>query len=290
MSDKDHQLDWLAGGALQPARVTAKAANRKPSRTPPKPAPSLPLKEKRFLPVVGVPKTRGDCPDTTHQACPFVLCRAHLWRVDGCDRAGRPGLANVPRDERGHTLATPGQAGEQRPGTTLWPAWLELERTCKVVLVRDDDGQVSGFDTYAPPRESSRLATNVMTFVDFTSAGEEIKSERPIGTWEMFREHTHDGEPLEVRDDNGKLCGAAELVPEGAKFRALIGHPLVVVLRRVRGVPSCSLDLIDKHGRMTNEQIGDAVGRHRTLVAREVRRAAIKMRAMGVDVRDVISD
>jgi hypothetical protein len=251
MKDASHQLDWLVGGASHPK---PKEKTRKQNKAEARPQPTLPLKEKRFLPMVGVPPTRGDCPDTSKEGCPFVLCRFHLWRVDACDRAGRPGLASVPRDEHGHTLPVEGDAGEERPGTTLWPAWLELERTCKVVLVRDDDGHIESVDTYEG--------------------------------WEAFREHTHDGEPLEVLND-GKVVGAAELTSEGVKFK---GEPsgYVLTLRRVRGVPSCALDEIAKHGRMTNEQIGDAIGRHRTLAAREVRRAAIKVRAEGVDLRDLV--
>ena len=73
-----------------------------------------------------VPDTRGDCP--TAKPCPHVRCRYHLWRVDGGEggtRAGRPGLASVPRDKHGLTLRTPGDVGSERPGTTLEARWLE---------------------------------------------------------------------------------------------------------------------------------------------------------------------
>jgi hypothetical protein len=70
-----------------------------------------------------VPDTRGDCP--TQKPCPHVRCRYHLWRTDACDRPGRPGLAQVPRDAHGLTVSTPGELGEERAGTTLEARWLE---------------------------------------------------------------------------------------------------------------------------------------------------------------------
>lgn len=70
-----------------------------------------------------VPDTRADCP--TQKPCPHVRCRFHLWRVDSQDRAGRPGLASVPRDRRGLTLPVLGNVGQARAGTTLEARWLE---------------------------------------------------------------------------------------------------------------------------------------------------------------------
>lgn len=73
-----------------------------------------------------VPDTRGDCP--TQKPCPHVRCRYHLWRVDGGEdgtRAGRPGLAAVPRNAAGLTLSAPGPIDGERPGTTLESRWLE---------------------------------------------------------------------------------------------------------------------------------------------------------------------
>jgi len=70
-----------------------------------------------------VPDTRGECP--TQKPCPHIRCKAHLWRVDACDRAGRPGLSSVPRDARGLTLSVPGDAGTERAGTTIEARWLE---------------------------------------------------------------------------------------------------------------------------------------------------------------------
>jgi hypothetical protein len=54
----------------------------------------------------------------------------------------------------------------------------------------------------------------------------------------------------------------------------LLGQVLAVTITRVRGVPSCALDEIDRIGVHSNEQAGDALGRHRTLIAREGRKAA----------------
>lgn len=167
------------------------------------------------------------------------------------------GLSDVPRDRQGHTLSLFGDVGEERPTGELWLAWLdEIERECKVVLVRDDEGRITDVDTYEG--------------------------------WETFREHTHDGEPLEVLDDAGKVIGAAELTAEGVRLKGVQGG-YVVTLRRVRGVPSCALDEADK-GPRSNEQVGDAIGRHRTLAARVIRGGLIKMRAAGVDVRDLVSE
>ena len=75
------------------------------------------------VPIRGVPKTRADCP--MQRPCPH-LCRHNLLVEDAEHRAGRPGLSSVPRDARGWTLPVEGDAGEDRPGTTLRPAWLQV--------------------------------------------------------------------------------------------------------------------------------------------------------------------
>lgn len=72
----------------------------------------------------GVPRTRADCPDTSVAPCAHIQCRYHLYRVDPCDRAGRPGLSSVPRDAHGHTRSEAGSLGTERAGTTLEPMWL----------------------------------------------------------------------------------------------------------------------------------------------------------------------
>lgn len=74
------------------------------------------------MPDSDVPRTRGACPVV--RPCPHVHCRYHLFREDGNDRPGRPGLASVPRDASGKTLPIVGDAGQQRAPTTLRPVWL----------------------------------------------------------------------------------------------------------------------------------------------------------------------
>lgn len=236
--------------------------------------PTLPVKDRYFLPLAGVPKTRADCPPSS-EYCRHIRCRYHLAMVDAEHRAGRPGVQLVPRDERGLTVSAPGDAlllwldkiksGEfsiaaenGRAGTTFNPRWLELERHCKVFVERDDDGR----------------------FVTLHAVYE--------NEWEHFRERLHMGEAIDVLVD-GVRVGGARMTPDGL---ALDHEPqwFMATLQRVRGVNSCALDLIEKHGSMTNQEIGDALGRHRTLVAREVRNAAVKLREAGVDLRDLIGD
>lgn len=82
-----------------------------------------------FTPSPGLPgSTRASCPaDRATHGCPFASCRWHLWRVDGGpdgNRPGRPGLAQVGRDERGRTLRQIGDNGGERPSGTLEPRWL----------------------------------------------------------------------------------------------------------------------------------------------------------------------
>jgi len=198
-----------------------------------------------FAPLPGVPRTRGDCP--TARPCPYVRCRYHLWAEDAEHRAGRPGLASVPRDEHGHTLSTPGHVGDERPGMTLRPVWLkyrglEVEREVRVYI---------------------------------NEAGDVLGTRR--GMLEHWCDRLHVGEPVLVfDDDSGELVAKATYTGDGLRLdRDLpsVSGPGGFVLTRVRGVSSCALDEIDRHGKLTNEQTGDRVGRHRTLVAREVRRA-----------------
>jgi hypothetical protein len=253
-SASHHQLDLQLSGDAKPRMVktTAKANKRGGARIASIP---LPIKERRFLPVVvGEKWTRAECP--TQRPCPRIRCRQHLFLQDAEHRAGRPGLSSVPRNARGLTIAVEGPLGDQRPGTTVDPRWLELERRCHVWIERDEEG----------------------VFVTLHASYER--------EWEHFRERLHIGEAIDVLVD-GNRVGGARMTPDGV---ALDHQPqwFAAVLERVRGVPSCALDEIERHGQMTNDQVGDALGRHRTLVGREVRRAAIKLKAMGVDLRDLI--
>jgi hypothetical protein len=56
--------------------------------------------------------------------------------------------------------------------------------------------------------------------------------------------------------------------------------------------PSCALALIEKNGPMSNQQVADATGRHRTLIARLTKTAAIKAietaKEMGIEPEDFI--
>ena len=143
------------------------------------------------------------------------------------------------------TLPSAGDAGEQRPGTTLRPAWLhvrglEIEREVKV----------------------------------YAAEGELLEVRN--GTLDYWLARLHVGEPVLAFNDNAELIAKGRLRAAGEmEFdRALpVGTISAVVLTRVRGVASCALDEIEKRGELTNEQVGDAVGRHRTLVGREVKRA-----------------
>jgi hypothetical protein len=56
--------------------------------------------------------------------------------------------------------------------------------------------------------------------------------------------------------------------------------------------PSCALALIEKNGPMSNQQVADVTGRHRTLIARLTKTAAIKAirvaQEMGIEATDFI--
>jgi hypothetical protein len=212
-----------------------------------------------FSPIEGVPATRADCPSTAHAICPHVRCRYHLFLEDAEHRAGRPGLASVPRDERGLTLPSSGNAGAERPGTTLRPGWLkvrglELEREVKVYVSPDL---------------------------------ELLETRR--GTLDYWLKHTHAGEPLLAYDtvtlglgDEPLMLAQAELTTDhSVRFdrelpEYVINGSSALLLRRVRPVASCALDEIERRGKMSNEQTGEAIARHRTLVGRETREALKK--------------
>jgi hypothetical protein len=230
---------------------------------------ALPIADRGFVPVEGVPKTRGECP--TGGICPHVRCRHHLMLEDAEHRSGRPGLGSVPRDKRGLTLSVSGDAGKERPGTTLRPGWLsvqgtQVEREVNVWLHMDVDG----------------LSVN----------------ESRHGAFDYWLKHLRVGEPVYVIDSDqdsplyGQAIAHAWLTPEHELKFDRYPDRMFVLLRRVRPVSSCALDLIDRHGKLTNEQTGNAVGRHRTLVAREVRRAMEKAKvaakAMGMTEQELL--
>jgi hypothetical protein len=174
-------------------------------------------------------------------------------------------LANVPRDERGLTLAAPGPAGHESAGTTLRPAWLkvrglEVEREVKV----------------------------------YVNAEQEMLEIRH-GTLDYWLAHLHMGEPVLVFcDDTGEMLAKAqmrkgsELVLDRELPARVFTSPDGLILTRVRAIESCALDLIERGQVMSNEQVGDAIGRHRTLVARVVKGGAGRVLEAGMDLRDIV--
>lgn len=86
--------------------------------------------EPRWVPDGKMPASRAECPDTSVTMCGAVQCRHHLFRVDSCDRAGRPSIAKVKRSGKGTgrggwTESVTGDLGDERAGTTLDPLWLD---------------------------------------------------------------------------------------------------------------------------------------------------------------------
>lgn len=253
-AQSDHQLNLPLGGSPSASTNlvrTTRTANRKVRL--PVLEPDLVEDIRPFTPKAGVPKTRKDCPTDRHtRGCEYVKCRAHLWRIDSQDRAGRPSLGSVPRDEQGHTISAPGDLGEQFAETTLIPMWLDEMRTC---YGWSYDGEIT------------------------------VNSE---ARWEMFAAHAGVVDVLHTMD-RALLARARVDVDTLELDRALPGGTLALTFVRALP-PSCALDQVDKHGTMTNEQVGDAIGRHRTLVAQIVKRGARKLKAMGVDLRDLVGE
>jgi len=119
-----------------------------------------------FEPRPGTPGTRGNCPPDRHETgCPYVRCRYHLWRIDGGvdgERAGRPGLGQVPRNRRGLTLRVLGDVGElDRAGTTLDPRWLEHPLPPSCALDVADQGAHSNEDVGAVINRHRTLVARV---------------------------------------------------------------------------------------------------------------------------------
>lgn len=253
---KDHQLTLQLGGS---SVVSVVRTTRKKNRSRSLPVIQPQLLVDKFNPVEGVPESRAACP--TQRPCPRVRCRWHLFMEDAEHRAGRPGLSSVKRNARGHTLSEPGTAGHKRAGTTLRPAWLELERHCKGWIEVDDAGQLAAINVDEQQWDGMKLQP---------------------------------GEPLRVVSYDGSYAAGASVVAGSIRLdRAPPFMTVAILITRVRGVPSCALDEIAKYGKpMTNEQTGDALGRHRTLIAREVKRALGKAKRaaaeMGMTEQDLL--
>jgi hypothetical protein len=232
-------------------RVRLRVLNQRP----------LPMLDKNDFPArEGVPATRADCPKGGY--CPHIRCRWHLARVDAEHRAGRPGLSNVKRDELGRTLRVEGDAGDERPGTTFEPRWRELERTCKVAVYWGEDGRTVEIEPIVPVNHETKPLF--------------LFRKRMVGSWDVMRKRLHVGEPLEVYDETETRIATAYLMPDESIAFDRNPNAAAVYLHRTRPVPSCALDEIDRCGTMSNEQIGDAIGRHRTGVAREIESAIVK--------------
>ena len=226
--------------------------------------PSLPVADMSFTPLPGVPATRADCP--TQRPCPYLRCRHHLFRLDAENRAGRPGLANVERDERGLTKSVSGTAGASRPGTTIVPKWLELERHCRAAIEIDATGRICAISVLGDAWGSGQTGGNAEA------------------VWTAMR--LHEGEALRLMSEDGTWTTRAwyrdgSIVLERAP---LLGQVLAVTITRVRGVSSCALDEIERVGVHSNEQAGNALGRHRTLVAREGKEAAAHAIAVAAEM------
>lgn len=269
----DHQLPLAIGGESSPRLV--RRSKRSNARRVPAEQPRLPIAERVFLPMASVPETRAECPD--ERPCPHVRCRMNLMWIGSEDRAGRPGLAHVPRGEHGQTLALTGDAGDERE-PTLAPIWLkvrglEIEREVRCWVWTDDAGNVELNEMRSGPGDG-------------------------WGNLDHFLSRLHPGEPVLVFDDDAKaytrMLARAHVTEDGrlAMDRAIPEGVFSVVLTRVRGVSSCALDEIDRRGKHTNEQIGDAIGRHRTLAAREVkqalRHAVEEGEKMGIEAADLV--
>ena len=215
-----------------------------------------------FEPRTGVPKTRADCPDTSNAFCPWIRCRYHLFLEDAEHRAGRPGLSSVPRNDRGLTVSVEGDLPGEGPGTTFAARWLELERSAKVEMRYDEHGSVAEALPYYP------ISTNDLA--------RWVLKNRRVGTLDTMLPYLRVGEPIDVYNDiDERVCGA-RLTDAGTLAFDRKPTEAVLTLVRVRGVESCALDSIARKGKHSNQEAGECLARHRTLIAREGRGAARK--------------
>jgi hypothetical protein len=117
-----------------------------------------------FVPEIhGKPWKRSECP--TARPCPRAFCRAHLYRVDASERAGRKSLRFVPRDKNGLTLSVPGLLPDDRTGT-LDAAWLESPQrpSCAWDVIEAAKGQP--LDNSAVGRAVGKHRTMAARIVD----------------------------------------------------------------------------------------------------------------------------
>lgn len=283
--ESSHQIPLALGGdsATNVVATTRKANRKAGSRAHAASTLDLPYADDRYdyLPVVNVPRTRAECP-ADHDRCPHIRCEWNLARLDAENRAGRPGLSHVPRGEGGLTQSVAGDMGAERPGTTLRPLWLhvrglEIAREVKVYVSRDEDGGIVLHE----------IRNGTLDYwLDNLRIGEKVL---------VLGGGSYRVEDGEIRPD---LIARARLNDEGALVfdrelpESAFTSSDCVILLRMRGVPWCGLDLIEQHGKMGNEAIGDAIGRHRTLVAREIKQAIKKAvkegERQGIDGADLV--
>jgi hypothetical protein len=263
VSEGDPQLDLPMEFTRRAARISKRASKKRRLHLPV--IQQQLIADRTFSPLPGVPASRDVCRNGP-RPCRFIRCRFHLWRIDDSDRAGRPGIRNVPRGEHGWTLPVEGDVPGESAGTTLSARWLkvrglEIERECKV-WIHARDGALELW-------------------------------EARTGTLDYWLAHVRPGEPVLVFDDDTtELVAKAELTQDGQLKldRELPEALFMAVLTRARQTESCALDLIERGQAMTNEQVGDALGRHRTLVARIVReglgKAIAAAEEMGIERGD----
>lgn len=251
------------------ARISNRASKERRRVSLPKYQPSLRIPDENVFPAEGgVPSSRASCPEGY---CNRIRCRSHLAMVDAEHRAGRPGLSHVARDERGWTQSVAGDVGDERAGTTFNPRWLRLEQTCRMNVYWNADGRVDELEPV----------------VTVNAEGKPIHLFRKwwVGSWETMRERLHVGERLEVYDENEKRIGNAYWMPDDSIGFDVNIYATAVYLVRPRPVSSCALNCIKQAGRaMTNSEVGDVLGRHRTLIARETKRALEKAKRIAAEL------